>query len=72
MNLRKFLRDIKVGRNDYSTTEAAEYLGIELSQFRYLVKNKVIKPLEGGGRGRSFYFSEESLKELYEKLKNYR
>lgn len=72
MNLRKFLRDFKKGRNDYSTVEAAESLDIELSQFRYLVRNNVIEPLEGGGRGRSFYFSKESLDELNEKLENYR
>lgn len=72
MNIRKFLRDWRTGRSDFSVIEAAEYLDIETSAFRHLMKAGVITPFEGGGRGRSFYFSQEQLDDLDDKIEPYR
>jgi excisionase family DNA binding protein len=72
MNIRKFLRDFRTGRSDYSSAEAAAYLGIKHETFRQLVRAGVIQPLDGGGRGRSFYFSHEQLIKLAEQIAMYR
>ena len=71
MNVRKFMRDWRVGSNDYSTIEAANYLDIEPETLRHPVRMGVVKPLEGGGRGSAFYFSGEQVKELEEKIAPY-
>jgi len=71
MNVRKFMRDHRVGRNDYNTVEAAEYLDIEPETLRYLVRMGVIIPVEGGGRGQSFYFTVEQIEKLEEQIASY-
>lgn len=72
MNIRKFLRDFRTGRSDYSSAEAAGYLDIKLETFRQLVREGVIQSLDGGGRGKSFYFSHEQLLKLEEQIAMYR
>ncbi len=72
MNVRKFLRDWRTGRNDYTTAEAAEYLDIELESFRHLIRAGVIKPFEGGVRGRNLYFSPKDVEALNDKIDGYR
>ena len=71
MNVRKFMRDQRVGRNDYNTAEAAEYLDIEAETLRYFVRMGVIKPVEGGGRGQSFYFTVEQIEKLEKQIASY-
>ncbi len=72
MNIRKFLHDFRTGRNNYSTAEAADYLDIKLETFRQIVRAGAIKPVEGGGRGKNFYFTYEQLLELEEQIDLYR
>lgn len=71
MNVRKFLRDWRVGSNDYNTAEAAERLDIEPETLRHLVRVGVVKPLEGGRRGHGYYFSFEAIEKLEEQIAPY-
>lgn len=73
LNLRRFLRDFRTGRKDYSMKEAMIYLGISRDAFRQLVRAGVINPIEGGGgRGKNLYFSEDDVLDLEKKLAEYR
>lgn len=72
MNFRKFLHDIKTNTDYYTTAEAADYLGLELERVRHLVRIGILMPAEGGGRGRCYYFSEDSLEKIDEMLEPYR
>ncbi len=72
MNFRKFLHDIQTSTEYYTTAEAAEFLDLELERIRHLVRVGVLVPMEGGGRGRNFYFSKEALEEIDKKMEPYR
>jgi DNA-binding transcriptional MerR regulator len=72
MNFRKFLHDARTSTDNYSTEEAADYLNLDIGRVRHLVRIGILVPIEGGGRGRNFYFTEESLQELDEMLEPYR
>lgn len=65
------MRDHRIGRNDYNTVEAAEYLDIKPETLRYFVRKGVIKPLEGGGRGKGFYFTVEQIQEFEKQIAPY-
>ncbi len=72
MNFRKFLHDIQTSTDHYTTAEAAEFLDLELERIRHLVRIGILTPVEGGGRGRNFYFTKEALEEVDKKMEPYR
>ena len=72
MNIKKFLRDRRTGRSDYNTAEAANFLQIKPESLRHLIRAGVIRPIDGGGRGRVRYFSFEQLDQLRDELNPYR
>lgn len=57
--------------DDYTFSEAVEYLGITTFTFKRFINAKIINPIEGGGRGRPFYFSINDVESLKTAMQEY-
>lgn len=69
--IKKFIRDERVGRQDFSTEGAAYLLEVSQSTIRHFVKLGILEPVEGGGRGQSYFFLQEDIYDLQERLEEY-
>lgn len=72
MNLKRLLHDFKTGKRDRNMREAVEFLNLSIRQVKTLINCGILKPVKGGGRGKTYYFSYHELKALRDLLKAYR